>query len=58
MILKIVKKIFQVRITHKSFGALIRAKPHARVTYEGWDCKETRWRLFSTLVFALETVAD
>ena len=48
----------QVRLTHKSFGASMRAKPHA-LRKEGWDyCKESIWRLFSTLVFALETVAD
>lgn len=48
----------QVRITHKPFGALMRARPHA-LRKEGWDyCKESIWRLFSTLVFALETVAD
>jgi hypothetical protein len=49
--------MISIRITQKSFGALMRAKPHA-LRKEGWDCKETRWRLFSTLVFALETVAD
>ena len=51
------KSVISIRITHKSFGGLMRAKPHA-LHKEGWDCKETRWRLFSTLVFALETVAD